>query len=97
MRDGLNAVPTTAAEKIDCGRFLTPQEQHQVIIGQFNTETYISNLPTEPGLEVIYKKKSSSTQLSQKSIMLTHVKMPTMVGILTFISIIKTTYESLKP
>ncbi|XP_052240686.1 cilia- and flagella-associated protein 47-like isoform X3 [Dreissena polymorpha] len=33
VRDGLNAVPTTPQEKIDCGKFLTPQEQHQVVIG----------------------------------------------------------------
>ncbi|XP_052808119.1 cilia- and flagella-associated protein 47-like isoform X2 [Mya arenaria] len=33
IRDGLNAVPTTSQEKVDCARFLTPQEQHQVVIG----------------------------------------------------------------
>ena len=36
------------------------------------------------------------TQLSMKFIMLIIVKMPTIVGILTFIIIIDTTYEDLK-
>ena len=37
-----------------------------------------------------------STQLSAKFILLVNVKMPTIVGILTFISMIKTTSERLK-
>ena len=37
-----------------------------------------------------------STQLSTKFILLIYVKMPTIVGILTFISMIKTTSERLK-
>ena len=37
-----------------------------------------------------------STQLSMKFIMLINVKMPTIVGILTFISLIDTKFESLK-
>ena len=37
-----------------------------------------------------------STQLSMKFIMLIHVKMPTVVGFLTFISMINTTTEGLK-
>ena len=48
-----------------------------------------------PGLEVI-KLFSCSTQPSTKLILLIHVKMPTIVGILTFISRINTTSESLK-
>ena len=48
-----------------------------------------------PGPEVI-KLFSCSTQLSMKFILLINVKMPTIVGILTFISMINTTYESLK-
>ena len=48
-----------------------------------------------PGPEVI-QFFSCSTQLSIKFIMLINVKMPTIVGILTFISMINTTYESLK-
>ena len=52
-------------------------------------------LSTIPGPEVI-KLFSCSTQLSMKFIMLINVKMPTIVGILTFISIINTTSESLK-
>ena len=39
---------------------------------------------------------SCSTQLSMKFILLINVKMPTIVGILTFISMITTTSESLK-
>ena len=44
----------------------------------------------------VIKKKSCSTQLSTKFILLINVKMPTIVGILTFISMINTTSESLK-
>ena len=45
-------------------------------------------------LEVI-KLFSCSTQLSIKFIMLINVKMPTIVGILIFISMINTAYVSL--
>ena len=47
------------------------------------------------GLEVL-KLISCSTQLSMKFILLIDVKMPTIVGIQTFISMINTTSESLK-
>ena len=47
------------------------------------------------GLEVI-KLFSCSTQLSTKFIMLINVKMPTVVGILIFISMINATSETLK-
>ena len=43
-----------------------------------------------------YKTFSNSTQLSMKFIMLINVKMPTTVGILTFISMINTTSKRLK-
>ena len=46
------------------------------------------------GLEVI-KLSSCSTKLSTKIILLIYVKMPTIVGILTFISMINTTSERL--
>ena len=49
----------------------------------------------ESGPEVI-KLFSYSTQLSMKFILLINVKMPTIVGILTFISMINTTSERLK-
>ena len=39
---------------------------------------------------------SCSTQLSTKFILLINVKMPTIIGILTFISMINTTSERLK-
>ena len=48
-----------------------------------------------PGPDVI-KHFFCSTQLSIKLIMLINVKMPTNVGILTFISMINKTSESLK-
>ena len=47
-----------------------------------------------PGLEVL-KLSSCSTQLSTKFILLINVKMPTIVSILTFISMINTS-ERLK-
>ena len=56
---------------------------------------YHSALSIRPGLEVI-KLFPCSTQLSKKFILLINVKMPTMVGILTFISRINTTAERLK-
>ena len=48
-----------------------------------------------PGPDVI-KLFSCSTQLSTKFILLINVKMPTIVGILTFISMINTTSKRLK-
>ena len=48
-----------------------------------------------PALEVI-NLFSCSTQLRMKFILLINVKMPTIVGILTFISMINTTSERLK-
>ena len=48
-----------------------------------------------PGTKVT-KLYSYSTQLSMKFILLLKVKMPTIVGILTFISMINTTSERLK-
>ena len=44
----------------------------------------------------VIKLLSCSTQLSTKFILLITVKMPTIVGILTFISMINTTSERLK-
>ena len=43
-----------------------------------------------------YKSLLDSTELNMKLSMLINVKMPTIVGILTFISMINTTYGSLK-
>ena len=57
---------------------------------------YLNNdddlLEDTTGLDVI-KLFSYSTQLSTKFILLINVKMPTIVGILTFISMINTTSE----
>ena len=49
----------------------------------------------KPGPQVI-KLCSCSTQLSMTFIMLINVKMPTIVGILTFISMVNITSEDLK-
>ena len=46
---------------------------------------YISLVTRQPGAKVI-KLFSCSTQLSMKFILLINVKMPTIVGILTFMS-----------
>ena len=54
-----------------------------------------SNSLTHSGPEVI-KLVPCSTQLSTKFILLINVKMPTIVGILIFISMINTTSERLK-
>ena len=48
-----------------------------------------------PGSKVI-KLFSYTTQLSTKFILLINVKLPTIVGILTFISMINTTSERLE-
>ena len=45
---------------------------------------------------ILFEIIGHSSQLSMKFIMLINVKMPTIVGILTFISRINTTSESLK-
>ena len=45
---------------------------------------------------MVIKLFSCSTQLSTKFILLINIKMPTMVGILTFISKINTTSERLE-
>ena len=59
-----------------------------------NTDGYNTFTVKQPGPEVI-KLFSCSTQLSTKLILLINVKMPTIVGILTFISMINTTSERL--
>ena len=72
-------------------------------IREYDTITNISkllsplsfSLGTKPGPEVV-KQFLYSTQLSIQYIMLIIVKMPTIVGILTIISMINTTPESLK-
>ena len=48
-----------------------------------------------PGPEVI-KLFPCTTQLSMKFFLLINVKMPTIVGIFTFISMVNTTFERLK-
>ena len=50
-------------------------------------------MPTGPEVIQLF---SCSTQLSTTFILLINVKMPTIVGILTFISMIKTTYQRLR-
>ena len=61
-----------------------------------NTLWMIRNVKAEcPGPKVI-KLFSCSTQLSMKFTMLINIKMPTIVGILTFISMTNITSERLK-
>ena len=59
-------------------------------ITQDLAQVKLNPCPTEPGLF------SSSTRLGMKFILLINVKMPTIVGILTFISMINTTSERLE-
>ena len=56
---------------------------------------YMNHITRRSGLEFV-KLFSCSTQLSTKFILLINVKMPTIVGILTFINMINTTSERLK-
>ena len=51
-------------------------------------------ISTLPGPEVIHNLKFNS--LSMKLILLINVKMPKIVGILTFMNMINTTFESVK-
>ena len=60
-----------------------------------NKIVFLITLILRPGSEVI-KVFSCSTQLSMKFILLINVKIQTIVSILTFISRINTTYNSLK-
>ena len=60
-----------------------------------NSMSQVGLIAKKPG-PVVIKLFSCSTHLSTKFILLIKVKMPTIVGILTFISMINTTYERLK-
>ena len=68
---------------------------HLIWVGTVCKNYQRMTLAVQPGPEVI-KLFSSSTQLSTKYILLLNVKMPTIVGVLTFISMINTTSERLK-
>ena len=57
---------------------------------------YISSKHIQRAWPEVIKLFSYSTQLSKKFILLINVKMPTIVGILTFISMINTLSERLK-
>ena len=70
--------------------FKTIYHEYHRNVKQFDPDK--AGLNFGPGLEVI-KLFSNSTQLSMKFIMLIKVKMPTIVGILTFISMINTAAE----
>ena len=65
-----------------------------ILLGH-SLESDLNALKVSAGLEII-KRFSCSTQLSMKFIMLIHAKMPTIVGILTFISMIDTMSERCK-
>ena len=58
-----------------------------------NDSFFLGNRRTGPG---VIKLFSNSTQLYTKFIRLINIKMPTIIGILTFISMINTTSEILK-
>ena len=72
-----------------CARWVFDQFQVDDDFSQF------SACSSSTGLEVI-KLFSCSTQLNMEFILLINVKMPTIVGILTFISMINATSERLK-
>ena len=65
------------------------------VLPQTKKSLRLSTRCDKTGPEVI-KLISKSTQLSTKLILPINVKMPTIIGILTFMSIINTTLEKLK-
>ena len=76
-------------------------DQCQVTLMEFPTipritEVPVNKLPGGHDDDLAIKLFLCSTQLSMKFILLINAKMPTIVGILTFISRINTSYESLK-
>ena len=72
-----------------------PQHEHVISKSVLKGTALDVSFLEEPGPEVL-KLFSCSTQLSMKFIMLISVKMPTIVGILTFMSMINTTSEHVK-
>ena len=62
----------------------------------FHLLSYFVSASCESSGPEVMKKKICSTQLSLEFIKLINVKMPTVVGILTIISLINTASESLK-
>ena len=66
----------------------------RIVHNHLNELAMIGTYANNSGPEVI-KHFSYTTQLSTKFILLTNVKMPAIVGILTFISMINTTSERL--
>ena len=63
----------------------------------FHSVNYlVENIKASTSGSEVMKKKSCSTQLSTEFILLINVKMPTIVGILTFIITIYMSYKSLK-
>ena len=86
----------TIAFKITVINIITKYRQQIKLTELINiwvSETYLWGL--WPGPEII-KLFLCTTQLSMKFILLKNVKMPTIVGILTFISMINTISERLK-
>ena len=66
------------------------------ILDKKNVQDSIRDLYVDSALGRTGPKVINSTQLSTKFILLINVKMPTIVGILTFISMINTTSEIFK-
>ena len=73
-----------------------PMSQYRMQLFYMLSATSVDLCSLGPGPQVI-KLFSCSTKLSTKFVLLINVKMPTIVGILTFISMISTTSEKLKP
>ena len=72
--------------------YVYTQVKHIYICKQFGPYSYATYVG--PGLKVI--KMSCSSQLSMKFVLLINVKMPTIVGILPFMSMTNTTSDSLE-
>ena len=94
--DVIKSVDCTTNEKRNLTQILSKQD---LLLGKVNSaclrQLLTKSLNTISDPKVI-KLFSYSTQLSMKFILLINVKMSTIDGILTFISMINATYERLK-
>ena len=89
IRQGSNSWP------LDLQSDLLPTVLRGPVSAYMDYISWLDQIHRNSGPEVI-KLFPCSTQLSKIIILLIHVKMPTIVDILTFISMINTTYERLK-
>ena len=110
IKNYINFIPASLSKQANCEYYVDTVGDERVIvnkqeIGEDEQEIEIDNTKT-PGTRIIrsiftngpaiIKLFSCSTQPSLNFILLINVKMPTIVGILTLISMINTTSESLK-